>query len=465
MDKDAGSGPGPVRPRLALVGIKYLVLLVACSGASFWAVRAVRESARPSLGLARLLRSGNASDREQAAAQLYDVGPDQVGVAIPALVAALDDEDPAVSVSATRSLGAVGALAAKSPATVPEARVASEGLTRALRHANDEVRSWAVIGLKMIAEAAPATDLPFNASAVAEGLADVLRGPSGEGRAVAVQALTAVAKVAPIEPPPALLEALTSGASPDDRANAAMALGYIHGKSETVIGRLTAALKDPAPEVVQAAISALGQRGPEARSALPDLIAILNRPYVAPSEPKAGATSGRLGPRPRAADPGSEAALAIGSIAKGGTPAPEAVAALEQTLRSGHPSRRPSAAEALFRLGNGAAPAIPTLIQTVKEGSRPDGDDGFESWAARSLGQVAPGTPLAGQTVEALTAALEAKAPGMRAYSAEALGLFGPAASGALPRLRALKDDPDTFVAGKARAAIEQIEADAGSAR
>ena len=52
-----------------------------------------------------------------------------------------------------------------------------------------------------------------------------------------------------------------------------------------------------------------------------------------------------------------------------------------------------------------------------------------------------------------------------KAEYAEALGLFGPAASGALPRLRALRDGPDTFVAGKARAAIEQIEAEAGPAR
>jgi hypothetical protein len=119
----------------------------------------------------------------------------------------------------------------------------------------------------------------------------------------------------------------------------------------------------------------------------------------------------------------------------------------------------------LFELGDGAASAIPTLISTLEAGSRPDGGEGFESWAARSLGKVAPGTPLAGRTIEALTAALEAKPSGTRGYSAEALGLFGPAASGSLRRLRALRDGPDRFVAGKAKVAIQQIEAAPGPAR
>jgi HEAT repeat protein len=438
------------------------MLLVVCCGAIFLAVRAVRESVQPSIGWARMLRSGTAADRQQAASQLHDVGPDEVGVAIPALVAALEDEDATVCVSAIQALGAVGPLAARSPATVPEARVAAAGLIRALRHTNEEVRSWAVNDLRMIAGSASAGDLPFDAPAVAEGLAAAIRDPSGRVHGEAVQALAAVAKVAPIEPPSSLLESLTLGASPEDRASAAQALGYFRLQPGRAIGPLTAALKDPAREVVRSAASSLGNFGPEARSALPELIAILNGPYVAPPKPEVPTAVGspRQGsPQPPPMDPASAAALAIGSISGGDVPALQGVAALEEVLRSGHPSRRPAAAEALFNLGEGAVSAIPTLISTLEAGSRPDGGEGFESWAARSLGQVAPGTPMAGRAIEALTAGLGAKASGTRGYSAEALGQFGPAASAALPRLRALQDGPDRSVAGKARAAIEKIGA------
>ena len=93
-------------------------------------------------------------------------------------------------------------------------------------------------------------------------------------------------------------------------------------------------------------------------------------------------------------------------------------------------------------------------------GTRPDGGDGYESWAARALGRLAPGTSWAAPTIRALGDGLDAKWSGMRGYSAEALGEFGPAASGALPRLRAVTKGPDRFAAGMAEAAIRKIEAE-----
>jgi HEAT repeat protein len=264
--------------------------------------------------------------------------------------------------------------------------------------------------------------------------------------------MKSVAENTAAAPPSSLLATLSGGNSPDLRATAATALGSFSSIDDLILPALIAALKDPEPKVRAAAASALGQLGPKARPALPALISVMNEPYVPP--PAADRRSrGTVSSMP---NPGLQAALAIGSMAMGDGEDDGPVRALDEALRSGHPSSRAAAARALFSVGKRASSAVSTLITTLVDGS--GADEGYESWAARALGRAAPGTELTDRTVEALSKGLYAKAGGTRGYSAEALGHFGRAASGALPRLRELLGDRDGFVARSAKAAIDQIE-------
>jgi hypothetical protein len=55
--------------------------------------------------------------------------------------------------------------------------------------------------------------------------------------------------------------------------------------------------------------------------------------------------------------------------------------------------------------------------------------------AAQALSEIAPGTPSAGEVIEALTEVVRTGHPYRRAAAADALGAFGPAAVGAVPAL------------------------------
>ena len=178
MDEAEGVGSGRDRPRRAAISIKRLMLAVACFGAIFWAAHFTRDNVFPAVGLARSLRSGGLLDRRQAAEQLGRVGPDEAGVAIPALVAALKDED-------------------------------------------EEVRSHAAHGLGVLASSLSASGLDPAAPAAALGAA--LDDPSDRVRDESLLALVAVARVAPIGAPSPMLDSLARGRPALFRAEVARA--------------------------------------------------------------------------------------------------------------------------------------------------------------------------------------------------------------------------------------------------
>ena len=464
------SKAGPAQSSRALYWVKLLIVLVACLGAVAWAWRSVREGTRPSLGLARQLRDGDVDDRQIAARLLGESGPKDLDVAVPSIVAALDDPNELVRASAASALGTAGLAAIHDEAGRPKAKVAAAALAGALGDDNVEVRIAATDSLAGLAGASKAPDFPFDPDAVGSTIVGLLADPSRMTRKRAEMGLSKIAVATSIKPPASLLEGLGRWEAGGARASAALALGsFKEGKEATVLA-LTGALKDKDPEVRNNAAVSLQKFAADASAALPSLVENVGDPHApppteAPKSAIAPSSSPRGGFDPAAfqptIDPAVEALNAIGPIvggqvAKGGTPSDEVIEALRKAYRSGRPAIKRATEQALGRIGKGASAAVPDLIKALTESTsdvEPDGPS-----AATLLGAIAPGTPSASPAIAALAAALDSKNSDTRFNAAVALGKFGPAASGVVPRLREFGADPNKEFASAANLAADRVE-------
>jgi HEAT repeat protein len=175
-------------------------------------------------------------------------------------------------------------------------------------------------------------------------------------------------------------------------------------------------------------------RDPRAAVAIPALLKLLkeptNRSAGEPGIPL-GSSSGRY------FDPGQLAAGLLSKLAPRTTSAGEVIEALDETIRSGPPFWRYSIIDALAEFGAAAEPAIPLLVQVLRENLGSKGGNSLNggSEAARALGRIAPGTGRAGEAVAVLTEALQSDRPDLRSAAVEALGAFGAAAEPAVPAL------------------------------
>jgi HEAT repeat protein len=424
----------------------------------------IQREFRPVNRTIRALRSGRSAARQAAADALGRAAPEDAPAAILALADALRDADEQVGAAAAVSLGSVGGVAMVDPGARGSVRVAAEALSRSVADRRAEVRAAAAEALAQLAGGVPSSeDPPFDPSPVADALAGALGDPSVRVRAAARQGLSALAVKTAIAPPAALLAALGPAGS-DDRRNEAMAiLPAFRTRLGEAIPLLVEALSDRDPILRYRAAGVLGGAGPAARAAVPALIAVLEEPVgPRPAAPELSA-AGRppVEVSPDRWDPACEAARALARIAPGASAgvAHEAVAALAGALRSEHDWRRNAAAEGLFLIGKGAAAATPALVSALTESVTTEGNgQRTNSWAARALGLTAPGTAAEAEAIAALTRALDSSAQGTRGYSADSLSRFGPPASSALPRLRALRNDPDRFVSAMASSAVARLE-------
>jgi HEAT repeat protein len=211
-----------------------------------------------------------------------------------------------------------------------------------------------------------------------------------------------------------------------------------------VVAVLAEAVRSGNPSRQQGATDALGHFGAAAEPAVPALMRYLREVLGRDDE----------------AHPfgGFPAASALMKIAPGTKSAPEVVAVLAEAMRSGPISRRAWAIEDLGKLGPAAEPAVPVLIQALRQ--PPAGKElhsRYEFAVARVLGQVAPGTRSADAAIAALTEALGS--PGQTRLGAiYALSDFGPRAAGAVPQLRAWQNDPDGELRRAASSALNAIE-------
>jgi HEAT repeat protein len=239
----------------------------------------------------------------------------------------------------------------------------------------------------------------------------------------------------------------------------ACAAGRAAEPDEKLVRELVALFKDPKnkPEVRSTAIRALGTLGWPGRTALPDLIKVLEDPQ----ERKAAADS--LGPY-------YQAIVAVGQMgtgaqdaapalvkAKGIAPAYDqaidvalgnilqqpggGVFALIGALRDNDPSVRLMAAKALRRYPADVAPVLPALREATKD---PDAD--VRRVAEESVRVVTQ------DEVTRLAQLLKDKDDNVRLLAAKALGRMGPPAAAAAPVLKeaAVKDaDPDVRCVAK----------------
>jgi HEAT repeat protein len=280
------------------------------------------------------LRGGAPADRLRAAKDLARLGW-LAREALPALVAALDDEDAKVREAVAQAVGTMG----------PEALPALTGM---LTHFDKYVRRnavWAMAKLGPLARPA----LP--------DLCAGLKNSDPRTASGAAQALGAMGADAAEAIPP-LAEAMR-GTNIVLCRLAAKALSQI---GPPAIATLIAHLQHSDPFVRGESALAIGWMGPVARSAVPYLAKVVRGPkaslsYTPPPPPVSAA--------PPKKEP-AEAAEWVGhsdTITPAQTP-PSETATNEDTCRA-------HAAQALGRIGPGAASALPDLRDAVRTGPDP----------------------------------------------------------------------------------------------
>jgi HEAT repeat protein len=398
-----------------------------------------------------LLKSDDEAVRYRAAKMLARVGR-KAEPAVSKLIELLNDPKPQVQAAAIEALTAIGP-AAKDAVIALAKKVEGDDVQLA-RDAATALRGFGPIA----APAAPALAkaLDSNDSSLCLDAANALAAIGPE----AVSAIDAIAKhlldetgrrderiallqaTAAIGPPakqaiPAVNTLLTRKEIPVQVA-AAETLGKIGAGDPEAIKKLGEVLKVTSnPQAIQhAVLRALAGMGAKGNSAALDVKVYQDQTRDAASKVWASATLVALGSD---ADTNAKAVLAA--------------------LRDAAPTAktaRVAAIESAEYLGARAKPGVPDLIEALKDKSaigRTDGGTVREK-AAQALGRLGA---TAKEAIRPLTDMLKETDRAARRAAAEALGLFGPDAVVAAPKLRELaRTDPE--LAGVANAALDRLE-------
>jgi HEAT repeat protein len=476
-------------------GVRGLIVIVACCGVITWAARSVWETHHPAVAAARGLESPKPSDRARAARDLMQTGVKDPGLATPPLIAALGDPAAEVRETAAEALGVLGCEKVLSGSAGDAPRTATAGLIRSLKDREPAVQVAALSALKRIASAkgaASAIDCKEVVSAIATRLDD----RDEEVRMVALDALALCGPLGSDDPPAALVAALEDR-SAKIRAAAVKSLASFPRPLDPWLSLLFRALEHDEPEVGQACWWAIVRGKPPAFSseAIPALMATLGsrarvvRFFAARAlephshDPRVARV---LIPallalmrdpieldRRNAVVPDTYMTLTstriLGGLSPGTAWSGEVVAALAESVRSDHWARRQAAIQVLREFGPAAEPAIPALVQVVREalgdkyvsvrfevqslgsfeveaaagvlamiafGTRPAGFVSYDvQTAADTLAKIAPGTRSAGEVIATLADVVRTRRLSRRTWAVEALGAFGPVAEPAVPAL------------------------------
>lgn len=250
----------------------------------------------------------------------------------------------------------------------------------------------------------------------------------------------------------------------------ASAAGRAAESNEKLVRDLVALLNDPKnkPETRSTAIRALGALGWSGRSALPDLIRILDDPRerelardsIGPWESVgpwyyAIEALGQMGPGAKEAVPSLVKAKgvvtafdqAIDDALKDILQQPDVIGLLSG-LRSADPGVRLFAARSLRTSSGDYAAVHPALVQTAKTDPDPD----VKHVAAASADEVAKGE------ATRLAKLLKDRDENVRLLAAKALGNMGPLAKDAVPALKeAAAKDADSDVKAVAQSALKKV--------
>jgi HEAT repeat protein len=453
------------------------------------AIGGSRALRRPAVApLAALLKDGNVTVRQRAAHALGRLGPDaadalpallaatraaegdpifadalaQIGpAALPALLKALKESDATNSAWVLRALRGFGAPA------VPL-------LVEALQQPNPAVR---------VSAAATLGAMGRDASAAIRPLFSLVTTDDAATQAAVLRALTAL-RAEPAQLKPTLQQAMKNPA-PSVRKAAAAGLAALGETTAIGVDGLVEMLGDDDAVSRSAAVQALGQMGAKAAPAVPALIARLGDlsmqmavmdalgkigPASTPAVPRllelseTGANDVKATALTAFAGIGHAAAAALPQIYAGlrdpssevRAPAVLALAGVESdegkiiaalTAAVGDESgriRRPSA-QALTKYRERARPAVPGLVAMLER----DGDRPVALDALKAIG---------GGTVPDWLKALAVKDPKVRVFACESLAKLGPEAKDATARLRELLNGQPQPVQDAARTALAKIE-------
>ena len=333
--------------------------------------------------IARALRHPNKNVRANAISALGQIGP-LAKPAVPELVKtlakALTDNDREVRDHITRTLGTIG----------PEAKVAVPTLIKILEDPDEEARLDA-----------------------AEALVEI-----GSGTKAAAKALKEIARQGN--------GFLT--------VHAGLCLWRIE-KDGDLAKDFMRCLKNPHHFVREEAVRALRDLGPQAKSAVPALIEVLQHDPNADVRLTAGGTLGAIGPGAKAAIPSLTKALKdpdphisrTAAWALGRIGAEAAVADLVKAMKSKDRNLRFAATSALANLGSSTEPVLKALQAATK-----DADGGVQIAAHLALWRLKNDTSQIPPLVEHLKKADQF----FRGQAVNALGKIGPPAKSALPALR-----------------------------
>jgi HEAT repeat protein len=373
-----------------------------------------RKAAPAAKKLTELLNDSVALIQYAALEALAAIGPAAKDSVIE-IAKKIESEDVSLAREATRTLKAFG----------PAAAAAVPALAKALDANDASLSTEAAEALAAIGpEANGAVD------AIAKHLAD-----SNSRREERIALLQAAAAIGP--PAKEALPAITKLLGEREasvRVAAIETLSKVGPGNADVMKSLAAPLGDVRnnPTVVQAAVlKALAGMGPTAKVAAGDV-----KGYVE-----------------KATDPGTKV-LAAATLVALGTDADANAKVVVEALKDKSPtakSARAAAVEAAEFLGTKGKAAVPELLDVLQDKSV---GGPVREKAARSLGKLGVS---AKDAVRPLTDALKDPDKGVRRAAAEALGLLGPDAVVAAPKLRDLvKTDRD--VADAAQAALDKIE-------
>ena len=213
---------------------------------------------------------------------------------------------------------------------------------------------------------------------------------------------------------PALVEA-RAHADAEFRCCAAMALVDIDpAQAKQAVIVLAKATRDPSDKVRDYVIHAVGEIGPQAKEAVPELLAALTADQ-----------------KKRQSDAGLAIAQALGEIGLG---AKEAVPALVAMMKADDPVNRFAPTMALGWMGSAARPAVPALKAAVEKG------DPEERWfAARALVRVdrSNADAVIPLLIAGLTEVLRGHDDWLAPESLELCEALGPSAKAAAPVLLA----------------------------
>jgi HEAT repeat protein len=463
-----------------------LIVAAACCGILFWSVRYL--SHWPTIAASRGLKAQSVLDRVDATRLLVQVGIRDGDIAIPALIAALNDPDTEVRDAAAQALIPIVLEAVQSGSADGAVRAATAAMVRSLKDPQPVVRTTAATALGSFAFPKRSVEVIAYPPMVA-ALSTMLNDRDDDVRLAAVHALAFAGPVSQISPPDDLVAALQDQSVPV-RAAAVEALAkfpcsldpwlpfFIRSMEEdesqvrvacarafyrrqppafsmAAVPALIAALKSRERIVRAQATRALYPHAhdPVAETAIPALLVLLREPILTDqTDPRLSAVL--------KVDPSEEAAFLLGEIAPGTASADEVIKALTDVVQSGHPVRGMRAVQSLESFGAVAESSTPVLIKAMLEASG-TGDQFF--FVARSvpsaLGRIAPGKASAAKSVAALTdAARHSQSSDVRVAAIKALTLFGPDAATAIPVVRALREDPSLAVQSAAAAALGLLE-------